>query len=131
MTAGLIGGLAGGIVFGMMMGMMGMFPTIAGLVGSGSAVVGVLVHIAISLFIGLTFGLIFGSRSQAYRSATGWGLLYGAVWWVLGPLTIMPTVLGMGLQFGAALSGAMLLSLVGHLVYGAVTGLVFAWYIQR
>ncbi len=78
-----------------------------------------------------TDGLIFGSRSQTYRSTTGWGLLYGVIWWVLGPLMIMPTMMGMGLQFGAALSGPMLLSLVGHLVYGAVTGLVFAWYIQR
>ena len=130
-TAGVIGGLAGGLAFGAMMGLMGMFPAIAGLVGSGSAMVGFLVHIAISLFIGLTFGLIFGSRSQIYGSAIGWGLLYGVVWWVLGPLVLMPLRLGMGLQIGAAFSGPMLMSLGGHLIYGAVTGLVFAWYVQR
>jgi hypothetical protein len=37
----------------------------------------------------------------------------------------------MGLQLGAALSGPMLMSLVGHLIYGLITGLVFAWFARR
>lgn len=130
-TAGAVGGIAGGLVFGILMAMMGMLPMIAGLVGSQSAVVGFLVHMAISLFIGVTFGLLFGERSQTYAAGVGWGLLYGLVWWVLGPLVIMPLMLGMGLQFGAAFTGPMLQSLMGHLLYGAVTGLVFVWYQQK
>jgi hypothetical protein len=44
---------------------------------------------------------------------------------------MMPWMMGMGLQFGAALTGPMLMSLMGHLVYGALTGLGFVWYSQN
>jgi uncharacterized membrane protein YagU involved in acid resistance len=85
----------------------------------------------ISIFIGVTFGLIFGSRSQTYQVSLGWGLFYGLIWWVLGPMILMPAIMGMGLQFAAAFTGPMLLSLMGHFLYGALTGLGFAWYSQR
>jgi uncharacterized membrane protein YagU involved in acid resistance len=108
-----------------------MLPTIAGLVGSSSAIVGFILHMLISIFIGVTFGLIFGSRSQTYQAGLGWGLVYGLVWWVLGPMVIMPTMMGMGLQFASAFTGPMLMSLMGHLIYGTLTGLGFVWYSQR
>jgi uncharacterized membrane protein YagU involved in acid resistance len=129
--AGVIGGLAGGVVFGILMGMMGMLPMIASMVGSDSAVVGFILHMGISAFIGATFGLLFGDRSRSYQTGLGFGLLYGGVWWVLGPLVIMPLMMGMGLQFGAAFTQPMLMSLMGHLLYGAVTGVVFVWYSLR
>jgi hypothetical protein len=56
---------------------------------------------------------------------------YGLVWWVLGPMILMPTMMGMGLQFAAAFTGPMLMSLMGHFLYGALTGLGFVWYSQR
>jgi uncharacterized membrane protein YagU involved in acid resistance len=130
-TGGIVGGIAGGIAFGMLMAMMGMLPMIASLAGSDSAVVGFGIHMLISAFIGATFGVIFGPASRTYMTGLGWGLLYGAVWWVLGPMTIMPTMMGMGLQFGAAFTTPLLMSLMGHLIYGAATGLVLAWFIKR
>ena len=128
---GIVGGIAGGIVFGMLMAMMGMLPLIASMAGSDSPIVGFGIHMLISAFIGATFGVIFGPMSRTMPTGLGWGLLYGAVWWVLGPLVIMPTMMGMGLQFGAAFTTPMLMSLMGHLIYGAVMGLVFAWFIKR
>jgi hypothetical protein len=128
---GIVGGIAGGIVFGMLMGMMGMFPVIASMAGSDSPFVGFAIHMLISAFIGATFGVIFGPVSRTFQMGLVWGLAYGAVWWVLGPLMIMPTMMGMGLQFGAAFTLPNLMSLMGHLIYGAVTGLVFAWFIKR
>ncbi len=129
--AGVAGGLAGGLVFGILMAMMGMLPMIAGLVGSSSAVVGFLVHIVISAVIGASFGVLFGTRSVDFGQGAIWGLVYGAIWWVLGPLVIMLLMMGMGHQFGMALSGPMLMSLMGHLIYGVITGLVFAWFVRR
>ena len=129
--AGAVGGAIGGVAFGLLMAMMGMLSMIAGMVGSDSAVVGFIVHMLISLFIGVTFGLIFGARSQTYQSGLGWGLLYGFVWWILGPLVIMPLMMGMGVRFADAFTGPMLMSLMGHLLYGALTGLGFVWYSQR
>ena len=37
----------------------------------------------------------------------------------------MPIMMGMGPQFGMALSMAMLMSLLGHLIFGVLTGLAY------
>jgi hypothetical protein len=50
---------------------------------------------------------------------------------VLGPLLIMPIMLGMGPQFGAATSEMNVMSLGGHLVYGALLGVAFAIITSR
>jgi uncharacterized membrane protein YagU involved in acid resistance len=126
---GVIGGIVGGVVFGTMMGMMGMLSMVASVVGSQSAAVGFLYHMFNSVIIGAVFGLVFGSLSHTYAQGVAWGLLYGAIWWVLGPLILMPLMLGMGPQFGMALSPPMLMSLVGHLIYGLLTGLVYVGYV--
>jgi uncharacterized membrane protein YagU involved in acid resistance len=130
-VGGVIGGVAGGVVFGMMMAMMGMLPMVAGLAGSASPVVGFIVHLVISVVIGVIFGLAVGSRVSSLQSGALWGLANGAVWWILGPIVIMPLMMGMGLQFGAMFTTPMLMSLVGHLLYGGVAGLVYAWWARR
>ncbi len=127
---GVIGGVAGGLVFGAMMGMMGMLPMVASVVGSESAAVGFLYHMFNSVIIGAGFGAVFGAWSHTYGQGVALGLLYGALWWVLGPLVLMPLLLGMGVQFGAALAPMNLMSLVGHLIYGLITGLVYVGYIR-
>lgn len=128
---GVVGGVAGGLVFGGMMGVMGMLPMVASVVGSQSALVGFLYHMFNSVIIGALFGLAFGALSRTYGRGVLFGLLYGAIWWVLGPMILMPLLLGMGLQFGAALTPPMLVSLAGHLVYGLITGLVYVAYSRR
>ncbi|MDQ3454594.1 MAG: hypothetical protein M3513_03785 [Actinomycetota bacterium] len=54
-----------------------------------------------------------------------WGLIYGGFWWFLGPLTMLPLVLGKPLAWDLANAQALLPSLIGHLFYGATTALVF------
>src|SRR5829696_885050 len=128
---GVIGGIAGGLVFGAMMAVMGMLPMVASVVGSKAASVGFLYHMFNSVVIGALFGLVFGPFSRGYVQGAVLGLVYGAIWWVLGPLILMPLLLGMGgPQFGMALSPPMLMSLVGHLVYGLLTGVVYVAYLR-
>ena len=59
----------------------------------------------------------------------GYGLGYGVIWWLLGPLTLMPLFMGMGFEVNWNLEAAtnMMPSLVGHLVYGAILGSTYAW----
>ncbi len=128
---GIVGGIAGGLVFGAMMGMMGMLPMVASVVGSQSALVGFVYHMFNSVIIGAIFGFAFGNQSHTFAQGAVWGLLYGFIWWILGPLVLMPLMLGMGLQFGAAFTPPMLMSLMGHLIYGLITGLVYVWYTHR
>ncbi len=118
---GIVGGLVGGMVFGMMMQMMGAIPMIAKLVGSDSLVVGWLVHLAISAALGFGFALVVGTRLRSIGVSLGLGAAYGMVWWVLGALIAMPLALGMPVF---AFTTTAWLSLMGHMVYGAVLGLV-------
>ena len=124
---GVYGGVAGGVVFGGMMGMMGMLTMIGSMVGSSSAWVGFVVHMMISGAIGGTFGAVVDL--SGLRANVGTGLAYGVMWWVLGPLTLMPAFMGMGFGVNwnvAAMSEAMP-SLVGHLVFGAILGVTVRW----
>ena len=130
-VGGVVGGVAGGLVFGVMMAAMGMLPMVASVVGSNSALIGFLYHMFNSVVIGAIFGLLFGAQSHNYGLGAALGLLYGAIWWVLGPMILMPLLLGMALQFGAVFTPPMLMSLVGHLLYGLITGLVYVAYTHR
>ncbi len=125
---GVIGGIAGGVVFGALMQMMGMMGMIAQLVGSNSLAVGWVVHLAISAFIGATFAILLGSRVTGLGLGALLGMLYGAVWWVLGALVAMPAMMGMPVF---QLNAMAWQSLAGHLVFGLILGLVFAALSRR
>jgi uncharacterized membrane protein YagU involved in acid resistance len=130
---GAIGGLLGGLVFGVMMAKMEVLPMIGKMVGQPSAGVGFLVHMANSAVIGAGFALVFHRFSTRITRGLRYGLLYGGVWWVLGPLTLMPLFLGMGLgvNWNAAAAVKMFPSLIGHLMYGAVLGISYSWLQAR
>jgi hypothetical protein len=128
-TSGVVAGLAGGVVFGTMMHMMVMLGMVAGLVGSESVAVGWLVHLVISAAIGAGFGVVLGPRATSYGPGLTYGVLYGAIWWVLGPLVLMPLFLGMGAF--PPIEQIQVLSLVGHLAFGAVLGLVHVAVLHR
>lgn len=122
--AGIVAGLGGGIVFGMLMAMMGMLPMVAGLVRSENAMVGFGVHLAISAFIGAVYGLIASRFAAGGLSAILVGAVYGVIWWVLGALIAMPLLLGMT-QMIFVINQPQWLSLMGHMIYGVVTALLF------
>ena len=122
--AGVIAGLGGGIVFGMMMAMMGMLPMIAMLVKSQSSAVGFVVHMVISAGIGGAYGLVAARLSKTAGTAIVAGMVNGVVWWVLGALVLMPLMLGMG-EMVFKIGNDQWLSLMGHLIFGVITGLLF------
>ena len=125
---GIYGGLAGGLVFGAMMGMMGMLPMIGKLIGQPSAGIGFIVHLVNSAIIGAGFAFVLGRFVTSIGSGLRYGLLYGGAWWILGPLTLMPLFLGMGLGVNWNLTAAvnMLPSMMGHFIYGAILGMSYA-----
>ena len=126
--AGVAGGIAGGVVFGILMLMMGMLPMIASLVGSQSAAVGFAIHMMISIGIGLGLTVPFGSLLSTYPRGAVIGLVYGAIWWVLGPLLLMPMMMGMPLFM---IDTAAMMSLVGHLIYGLILGIVATGVLRK
>jgi len=126
-VSGIIGGLVAGVVFGIMMGAMGMLPMVAKLVGSSSAIVGFIVHLGNAAVIGVIYGFLLGDRFKALGPSLVAGASYGVIWWILGPLTLMPLFLGMGLgvNWSIAAAQSMLPSLMGHILYGVVLAFTY------
>jgi len=121
--AGVIGGLVGGVAFGVLMQVWDMIPMVAMLVDSKSTAVGWLVHLAIASFIGATFAVLFARYAIGMGSAAVAGAAYGVAWWVLGALILMPARLGMDLFMFNTVAWQ---SLLGHVIFGLVLGVVFA-----
>lgn len=129
---GAAAGLIGGIVFGLLMTMMGMIGMIGGLVGQmGNVPVSWGLHLLISAIIGAIFGLVAPYAGASLGRVLGAGALYGLAWWVLGPLLIMPMMMGMGPQLSAEGISAAMPSLMGHLAFGLVTAYAWHWLANR
>lgn len=137
--AGIVAGLAGGVVFGIMMtmmtaptpegGEMPMMAMIADVVRSDSLVVGWLYHLTNSAIIGAIFGWVLGDGGMDYGGGAIKGVLYGAIWWILGAQILMPLFLGMPLFASLRMPPMRMVavgSLIGHVIYGVILGLVFA-----
>jgi hypothetical protein len=106
-------------------------PQVAGLVGGASPKTGFAVHMTISAIVGATYGLLFRREADGPGSALAWGLVYGLAWWILGPLTLLPALLGAGLQWSLGAALAAYPSLIGHLAYGGVTALAYQFLARR
>jgi hypothetical protein len=134
--AGIVAGLIAGVVFGLMMtmmmtptpegGQMPMMAMVAKIVGSQSLAVGWAYHLFNSAVIGAIGGWLFGwLRARGWGAGLGWGALYGAAWWVVGGLILMPMFLGMP-AFAPLMMPEMRPvatgSLMGHLIYGLILG---------
>jgi uncharacterized membrane protein YagU involved in acid resistance len=139
--AGALAGLISGVIFGMMMQMMTaptpdgmkvpMMAMVAQVVGSSSLLVGWIYHLFNSAVIGAIFGWLLGARTaDRMGQAMVLGAGYGAFWWLLGALILMPLALGMPafapLRMKPMQPVAMG-SLMGHILYGVVLGTSFVW----
>ena len=122
---GAFAGLIGGLVFTIVMLRIGVLPAVARLIGSESPWSGFIVHLVIANIIGASFGILFLRRSYDPGSAMGWGLAYGFFWWLLGPMTLMPLLLGVRPVWTAEVAGMLIPPLVGHLAYGVAVGVTF------
>lgn len=129
-TAGMLAGLGGGLVFGAMMAMQGMLPMVAMLVRSANPLVGFVVHLLISAVIGAIYGFVAARLPRTYGVGIMAGALNGVVWWVLGALILMPLMLGMSDMF-FQIGQMQWMSLIGHLVFGVITGLLYVPLARR
>jgi uncharacterized membrane protein YagU involved in acid resistance len=128
---GQAGGILGGLLFTYVMVGIGALPVIANLVGSRSPVIGFLLHLIIAIVIGSSFGLLFQRQAYSYGAGMSWGVLYGALWWLLGALTLFPALLRQPIDWSLAVASANYASLVGHLLYGLGLGLFYQYLARR
>jgi hypothetical protein len=122
---GGLAGLAGGIVSSPLMFAAHVLTSVAGVGTHLSAGSGLLVHLLVSALIGMSYGVLFRDEASNLAMAGAWGWLFGLIWWYAGPLTLLPLILTGEIDWRVTAASALLPSLLGHLIYGACTGLLF------
>jgi hypothetical protein len=127
---GAMAGLAGGLVSSPVMLATGIFQNVAGL-GTGVSVgPGLILHMFISALLGMGYGLLFRNEALNLGLGASWGWLFGMIWWYAGPMTLLPLLLTGEADWRVEAASMLLPSLLGHLIYGAVTAFTFL-YLER
>ena len=124
-VAGGVAGLASGLLFWWALQAQGMALTVPGLLGFTLSGVGVIPNLVSSTLLGAGFGALLRHQPKGHAALTSAGLLYGLLWWIVGPITLGPLWEGQGPTWSLVQASAAFPSLIGHLLYGGVTGLGF------
>lgn len=122
---GSVAGTIGGFVLALALQAKGMMTDTAGLIGLTSIQSGLLLHLLVSALAGAGYGAFFGYQPGAFAATTSNGVIYGLIWWILGPLTLSPLLMGNGPSWSLSAAGASFLNLTGHILHGGMTGLIF------
>ena len=85
-------------------------------------------HLLISVAAGSVFGAVFRYQPGGYAALISNGLFYALLLWIIGPLTLTPLVLGDDLTWYTGEAQAAFSTLIGHLLYGGLTG--FSFYVS-
>ncbi|MFC7157631.1 histidine kinase [Halomarina halobia] len=134
--AGIGAGLVAGVVMGIMLTVM-MGPVIAAAIpalwGLNGLAAGWGVHLVNSAIFGLVFAAIVASPpvrqyTGSLGRTTAVGVAYGVVIWIVAAGIVMPIWLqAVGFPMAPPLPNFNPMSLVGHVVYGAVLGGVYSY----
>ncbi len=122
---GAAAGLVGGVAFVWAMQAQGLRASVPGLAGLPPTRAGAVLDLIGGLLIGAGFGGLFRYQPLAYAATISSGVLYGLLWWIAGPLTLAPLLQGRELGWSLREADAALPSLVGHVLYGVLTGVSF------
>ena len=125
-VVGGVAGTLGGLIFSRWMYEGGFYPLLGGFQQLGSHAEMVALHFLVALMIGAAFGLLFQTDVRGLGSSMGWGLGFGMFWWFFGPLTLFPLWSGNGLDWSADEGTELFGSLVGHIIYGLILGVIYA-----
>ena len=124
LVTGGIAGFISSLIFSRWMYEGNYFPLVAGIEIERHAAIAL--QFLIALAIGATFGVLFQRDVRSYGSSMGWGLAYGIFWWFFGQLTLLPAMGRDPLDWSAERGSQLFGSLVGHILYGLILGVVYA-----
>ena len=122
---GAAAGLVGGAVSAPIMVATGVISKLAGLESELSLARALALHLLVSAVIGMTYGLLFRQEGLSIGRGISWGWVFGLIWWYLGPLTLLPLLRTGEADWRPEAATALLPSLIGHLVFGAMTAFTF------
>ncbi|WP_129114144.1 histidine kinase [Halegenticoccus tardaugens] len=136
--AGVVAGLAGGLVMGAMLSLL-MTPVIEAaipaLYGLSGGIAGWTIHMANSAILGVVFAALAGALpryAETPLESAGLGAVYGVVLWVVLAGFVMPIWLAaVGFPMAPPIPNLDPMSLVGHVVYGAILGATYPTLVGR
>ena len=118
---GALAGLFAGVVFALAMQAEDMRVEVTGLAGASTSGAGLVVHLMLATLIGAAAGLQYRHEPGSYAAQITLGVTFGLLGWILGPLTIRPLAEGVIPDWSIAVASAGFPSLMGHMLYGAMT----------
>ena len=124
---GALAGLVGGLVFGVTMSEMGLLPNLAQIVRVESDIVGFMLVLAVAAVLGAGCGALVWYQRPGAGETLFSGLVYGAFWWYLGPLTLLPFLQGNGLTWDVTSAQAAFPYFLGLVLYGGATGMALVF----
>jgi|SRR5215470_13554334 len=142
--SGVAAGLVSGVVSGVFLQVVHM-TTIEGLRTPAMALVAGAVHTArapmawvgylvYAAFIGAVFGWLLAGQRVAAGSGIVWGVLYGACWWIISSLAVIPALYGVAPLTPAAIDvvrNASLPWFAAMLLAGGVLGAAYVGFMHR
>jgi len=75
--------------------------------------------------------LLFRNERTSAGLGIAWGSLFGLIWWYAGVLTFLPIALANSVDWRPKAATMLLPSLIGHLLYGAVSASIFLAFEKR
>ncbi len=118
---GALAGLLAGVVFALAMQAEQMRVEVTGLAGVSTSGAGLVVHLVLATLIGAVVGMQYRHEPGSYAAQITLGVTFGLLGWILGPLTIRPLAEGQIPDWSIAVASAGFPSLMGHMLYGALT----------
>jgi len=85
------------------------------------------VHSLLAIAGGAIYGRVFSRAANDPQGGWLFGIGYGFLIWMIGPVTVLQWTLGRPLALGVAAMGI----LAAHLIYGLSLGLLFPWIHSR
>nr|WP_221383008.1 hypothetical protein [Actinoplanes polyasparticus] len=119
---GAIAGLVGGFGSGLPLYYSDLLPAVSGM---RSAPAGLVVHLVVAVVLGGVFGVLLRRRGSDPAQVVFWGLIFGTFQWYLEALTVRPLLQGESIGWGIEAARAALPALLGDLLYGLITAVVF------
>ena len=128
---GALAGLMAGVVFALAMQAEQMRVEVTGLAGTSTSGAGLVVHLLLAALIGAGVGLQYRHEPDSYAAQITLGVTFGLLGWILGPLTIRPLAEGLVPDWSIAVASAGFPSLMGHMLYGALTVGGLYWAVHQ
>lgn len=131
-TSAVLAGVGAGIAMGLLIQfVMGIMPVIGALYGVESLAAGWIAHLLHSVAFALVFAAVvsrppLSEYAESTASIAGLGLAYGVVLWLVAAAIVMPIWMGLVGLPSPGVPNVNPQSLVGHLVYGALLGGLYA-----